>query len=68
MKRFEIGQRIDKGGVVFEITGRTKKTVKFVEIQHAGRINEKRSEEKKKKIFEWPEKEIFYTGSYEVEA
>lgn len=52
MKRFEIGQRIDKGGVVFEITGRTKKTVKFVEIQHAGRFNERRSEEKKKKIFE----------------
>ncbi len=50
MKRFEIGQRIDKGGVVFEITGRTKKTVKFVEIQHAGRFNERRSEEKKKKI------------------
>jgi hypothetical protein len=68
MKRFEIGQRIDKGGVVFEITERTKKTVKFVEIQHAGRFNERRSEEKKKKIFEWPEKEIFYTGCYEVEA
>ena len=49
MKRFEIGQRIDKGGVVFEITGRTKKTVKFVEIQHAGRFNERRSEEKKEK-------------------
>ena len=43
MKRFEIGQRIDKGGVVFEITGRTKKTVKFVEIQHAGIFNERRS-------------------------
>ena len=49
MKRFEIGQRIDKGGVVFEITGRTKKTVKFVEIQHAGRFNERRSEGIKKK-------------------
>ena len=54
MKRFEIGQRIDKGGVVFEITGRTKKTVKF--------------EEKKKKIFEWPEREIFFVSPYEVEA
>lgn len=49
MKRFEIGQRIDKGGVVFEITGRTKKTVKFVEIQHAGRFNERRSEAKRKR-------------------
>lgn len=72
MKRFEIGQRIDKGGVVFEITGRTKKTVKFVEIQHAGRFNERRSEEKKKKkkkkIFEWPEREIFFVSPYEVEA
>lgn len=68
MKRFEVGQKIKVGGMTFEITGRTKKTVKFVEIQHKGRINEKRSEEKKKKIFEWPEKEIFYTGCYEVEA
>lgn len=68
MKRFEIGQRIDKGGVVFEITGRTKKTVKFVEIQHAGRFNERRSGEKKKKIFEWPEREIFFVSPYEVEA
>ena len=68
MKRFEIGQRIKDNGVAFEITGRTKKTVKFVEIQHEGRENERRSEEKKAKISEWPEREVFTTGYRTIEA
>lgn len=68
MKRFEIGQRIRDNGVTFEITGRTEKTVNFIEIKHEGRENERRSEEKKAKIGKWSKREIFITGYRTIEA
>lgn len=69
MKKFEVGNRYYESGLTFEITGRTAKTVKYVEIQHAGKFNERHSEEKKSKVHEWPEREVFFaTGDRTVEA
>lgn len=73
MKKFEIGKQYYESGLTYEITGRTAKTVKYVEIQHAGKPNERRSEEKKAKINVWgggefPEREVFYTAHRNVEA
>ncbi len=68
MRTFETGKRYEDGAMVFEITGRTEKTVKFVEIQHAGRINERKSNEKKAKIHNWTCREVFIVGDRTVEA
>lgn len=68
MKKFEVGKRYTDGAMTFEITGRTEKTIKFMEIQHAGRFNERKSEEKNVKILNWPNREVFITGKHEIEA
>ena len=68
MKKFKVGKRYTDGAMTFEITGRTEKTVKFVEIQHAGRCNERKSEEKRTKVQNWPNREVFFAGCHEVEA
>ena len=68
MKKFEVGNRYYESGLTFEITGRTEKTIKFVEVQHAGRFNERKSEEKKRKIFNWDTREVFFAGARTVEA
>ena len=68
MKKFEIGNRYYESGLTFEITGRTEKTIKFVKVQHAGRFNERKSEEKKTKIFNWDTREVFFVGDRTVEA
>ena len=68
MKTFEVGKRYNDGAATFEIVARTAKTIKFVMVQHAGRENERKSEEKKAKINIWNNKEIFVTNIYTVEA
>lgn len=68
MRRFEVGKRYNDGAAVFEITGRTAKTIKFTMIQHAGRSNERRCDEKKTKINEWEGREVFFTNCYQIEA
>lgn len=68
MKKFEVGKRYNDGALTFEITGRTDKTIKFVEIQHAGRANEKKSTEKKAKILDWIEREVFIVRERTIEA
>ena len=68
MRMFEIGKRYSDGAMVVEITGRTEKTVKFVMIQHAGRTNERKSEEKRAKICNWTDREVFFTNCYQFEA
>ena len=68
MKKFEVGKRYNDGTATFEITARTAKTVKFVMIQHPGKSNERRCNEKKAKISKWDEKEVFMTNCYTVEA
>jgi hypothetical protein len=68
MKRFEVNSSYYESGLTFLITGRTKKVVKYVEVQHAGRFNEKRSEEKKAKIQNWNGNEIFLVGYRTVQA
>ena len=59
MKRFEVNSSYYESGLTFLITGRTEKVVKYVEVQHAGRFNEKRSEEKKANIQNWNANENF---------
>lgn len=68
MKKFEVGNRYYESGLTYEITGRTAKTVKYVAIQHAGKFNEKRSEERKAKVHEWTNGEAFIDGSRTIEA
>ena len=68
MKRFEVNSSYYESGLTFLITGRTEKVVKYVEVQHAGRFNEKRSEEKKAKIQNWNGNEIFLVGYRTVQA
>lgn len=68
MRKFEIGQRYYESGITFQITGRTEKVVKYVEVQHAGRFNERRSEERKAKIKDWNDKEVFLVGYRTIEA
>lgn len=68
MRKFEIGNRYFESGLTFEITGRTDKTVKYIIIQHAGRTNEKKSEEKKAKVLDWNTREVFIKGDYTIEA
>lgn len=65
MKKFEIGKRYEaeSGSVsVFEIVKRTAKRVTFVEVQHAGRYNERKSEPKTVAIKSWTNgEEVFFT-------
>ena len=68
MKRFEVNSSYYDSGLTFLITERTEKVVKYVEVQHAGRFNEKRSEEKKAKIQNWYGNEIFLVGYRTVQA
>lgn len=68
MRKFEAGKRYEDSGITFEITGRTEKTVKFIEIQHVNRFNEKRSTEKKAKIRDWGDREVFLIGDRTIEA
>lgn len=67
MKKFEVGN-IYGGTIKYEVTKRTKKFVTYVQIQHFGKFNEKRSEEKRARINEHNETEWFWTGSFEVTA
>lgn len=68
MKKFEINKKYYESGLTFLVTGRTAKTIKYVELQHAGRFNEKRSEEKKAAIKNWDDREVLMIGSRTIEA
>jgi len=68
MERFEVGKRYVVGGIAYEITGRTEKTIKFVDAQHAGRFNERKSNQKKAKICDWSDREVFMVSCHIVEA
>lgn len=68
MKKFEVGKRYSDGAATFEIIGRTAKTIKYVYIHHPGRSNEKRAEEKKAKILNWDDREVFFASCYQLEA
>ena len=68
MRKFEVGKMYGEHAVNFEIVGRTNKTVSFVKVQHAGRFNEKKSEVKKAKIFDWETREVFFSNDETIEA
>ncbi|MGI5955754.1 MAG: hypothetical protein ACOYBA_02350 [Coprococcus sp.] len=68
MKTFEVGKKYYESGLTYEITGRTAKTVKYVAIQHAGKFNERRNEERRAKVLEWTNGEAFIDGSRTIEA
>ena len=54
--------------MTFEVVSRTNKTIKFVMIQHEGKSNESRGFEKKAKINNWEDREVFFSNCYQVEA
>lgn len=68
MRTFEVGKRYGEHAVVFEIVKRTAKTITYAEIHHEGRYNESRREEKRVKIQDWGDREVFFAGSETVEA
>lgn len=68
MKKFEVNSSYYESGLTFLITGRTEKAVKYVEVQHAGRFNERRSKEKRATLRIWNDKEILLIGSRTIEA
>lgn len=68
MRTFEVGKRYNDGSATFEITGRTAKFVNFIQIQHAGRTNERKGDEKRAKLNVWDDREVFFTNCYQVEA
>lgn len=62
--KFEIGKRYEalSGSVLlFEIVARTAKRVTYVQIQHAGRYNESKSDPKTAVIKNWQKGEVFIT-------
>lgn len=68
MKKFEVGKKYYDGTEVAEIIKRTEKTISYVIIQHEGKINERKSEVKKKKIYNWETEEVFYSNCFEFHA
>ena len=72
MRKFEEGKRYGENAVVFEIVRRTEKTITYQAIHHAGKFNEIRNEirkeEKKVKIHNWGDREVFFAGDETVEA
>ena len=68
MRKFEVGKRYNDDAATFEIVARTAKTVIFVMIQHPGKSNERRCDEKKAKVENWDGREVFMTNCYTVEA
>lgn len=47
MTKFEVGERYRIGGIAVEIVGRSARYVTYRNIQHVGKFNEKRGEEKR---------------------
>lgn len=68
MRTFEQGKRYGENAVKYEIVKRTEKTVTYVAVQHAGKLNERRSEAKTAKLCNWDGREVFIAGSQTVEA
>ena len=68
MRKFEVGKRYKDGVMTFEVVSRTYKTIKFVMIRHEGKSNESRGFEKKAKINNWGDREVFFSNCYQVEA
>ena len=68
MKKFEVNSSYYESGLTFLITGRNEKVVKYVEVQHAGRFNERRSEEKRATLKIWNDREVLLIGSRTIEA
>lgn len=68
MRKFEEGKRYGENAVVFGIVRRTEKTITYQAIHHAGKFNETRKEEKKAKIRDWGDREVFFAGDETVEA
>lgn len=68
MKKFEIGKRYEDGAITFEVIARTAKTITVNVIQHAGKVNEKVTSEKKTRVFDWDDREYANIGCYEILA
>ena len=63
--KFEVNKRyeaISGSTLTFEIVKRAGNRVTYVEVQHAGRYNERKSEPKTAKIMNWENREVFITA------
>lgn len=63
--KFEANKRYEAmsgSALVFEIIKRAANCVTYVEVQHAGRSNEYKSEPKTAKIINWENGEAFITA------
>ena len=66
MKKFEVGKRYTENGAVeFEVVKRTNEFVTVVQIQHAGRYNERRSDPKRVKVNIWNNEEVIFPTHYD---
>ena len=66
---FEVGKRYAIDGsdwFQFEIVKRQGNSITYVKILHTEQYNEKRSEQKRAKIKQWPKGEIFFTNRDEL--
>lgn len=68
MRKFEVGKKYRHGSYVFEVLKRTAKTVRVIQIQHEGRYNERRYNERTVKIRDWGDREVFITNDILFEA
>lgn len=68
MRKFEIGKTYRTGSYVFEVLKRTNKTVRVIQIQHEGRSNERRYDERTCKIQDWGDREVFFAKDVTFEA
>lgn len=68
MGKFEVGKRYVESGITYEIIKRTVKTVRFVEIQHPGRFNERITAERNAKIRNWESGEVIIVGHRTIVA
>lgn len=68
MGKFEVGKRYVESGITYEIIKRTAKTVRFVEIQHPGRFNERIADVKTAKIRNWDSGEVIIVGHRTIVA
>ena len=69
MRKFEVGKRYkETDSIEFEIIKRTAKFVTYVEIQHAGRFNERRCEPKEQKFLIGKQEKYSFASGYQMEA
>lgn len=69
MIKFEIGKRYsERACVAYEVVARTEKKLTYMQILHAGKENERKSEKKTAKINIWDDREVLLINSDTIKA